>query len=670
MVRTRPAAASLDAVTRLGTAARLQWDLETLSDDDDRMLLAGLELQGLARHRRRQGAAATDELLRNLARRLTDAVRGSGAAYRIGPDRFAVLVSVGRGGSRAIVLAATAALCDADAGVTAQPTTTIVPSQLIAPQAALRLLHDERAPSGDEPTRAAPRALRPKEHAHAGGGATRKRQAGVVALRDTGVAGDHVAAREREVPGPTFRGDASAAGQRLPDAPLSLAQARGAQRHPPLRGAGSAPYLRVATRFRLTILLGLAWMALSTWLARPWISQLGGAVTLPAAIAIVAGVALVPGYLNVQLVASLLLDRPPPLRLDVRSPGLTLLIAAYNEAATITQTIAYALAQDYPGPLHVVVVDDGSSDDTAALARGFARVDDRVQALTLPHGGKAAALNAGLRGCETPLVATIDADTLLMPGALRRIVARMLSAPQDTVAVAGSVLVRNSRAGLLARAQVWDYFLGIGSIKRQQALWQATLVAQGAFSVYDAAALRRAGGWPDCIGEDIVMTWALLDQGGRTTFEPTAVAFTEAPVTLRALARQRRRWARGMIEGLRRYGVALVRRRTTYTHGVLADAVFPYLDLCFTFAFLPGIVLAAFGDFAIVGPMTLAVLPINGLLAGIMYRRQRGSLTEAGLSVRRGLLGFVVFLLLYQAFMSPVSVSGYVEEMLHVRRRW
>jgi len=103
-----------------------------------------------------------------------------------------------------------------------------------------------------------------------------------------------------------------------------------------------------------------------------------------------------------------------------------------------------------------------------------------------------------------------------------------------------------SEEAFIAAAQTWDYFLGIGSIKRQQALLQATLVAQGAFSVYDTAALRVAGGWPDCIGEDIVMTWALLERGGRTTYEPSAVAFTEAPTTLRTLARQRRRWARGL----------------------------------------------------------------------------------------------------------------------------
>ena len=140
-----------------------------------------------------------------------------------------------------------------------------------------------------------------------------------------------------------------------------------------------------------------------------------------------------------------------------------------------------------------------------SIANGFAeRLDGRVRVMEVPHGGKASSAQHRSAGDADAAVATIDADTLLMPDALRRIVSRMLRLPADTVAVAGSVMVRNSRMNLVTAAQTWDYFLGIGSIKRQQALLQATLVAQGAFSVYDAQALRAAGGWPDCIGEDIV----------------------------------------------------------------------------------------------------------------------------------------------------------------------
>jgi poly-beta-1,6-N-acetyl-D-glucosamine synthase len=205
-----------------------------------------------------------------------------------------------------------------------------------------------------------------------------------------------------------------------------------------------------------------------------------------------------------------------------------------------------------------------------------------------------------------------------MKGALERIVARLLISPPDTVAIAGAVFVRNSRSNFLTRAQEWDYFLGIASVKRQQGLFQGKMVAQGAFSVYRTAAVRAVGGWPDRIGEDIVLIWAMMEEGGRVGYERTAIAFTGAPEDLRHFARQRRRWARGMIEGLREYGGALVKGGRSNAHAVLVNFAFPFVDGIYSIAFPIGIVLACFGNFAIVGPMTLAVLPLNVLLTLVM----------------------------------------------------
>jgi biofilm PGA synthesis N-glycosyltransferase PgaC len=429
-------------------------------------------------------------------------------------------------------------------------------------------------------------------------------------------------------------------------------------------------YLRVRTRFLLTVLAGLGWAALSTWVALGWIDDLGRVLTLPVAIAVICGVAIIPGYLTVQLASSLFFDRPRPIDFPEEYPDVTVIVAAYNEEAAIRETLEYALRQDYPGTLKIVVADDGSTDGTNAIAAAVAREDPRVRIVSSEHGGKSEALNAALSTVRTPLVATIDADTLLMPYALRRAVGRMLSSPPDTVAVAGSVLVRNSRSGALARVQEWDYFLAIASVKRQQALFQGTLVAQGAFSVYRTDAVVDAGGWPNKIGEDIVLTWALIRNGGRTIFEPTAIAFTDAPVRFRHFVRQRRRWARGMIEGLREHGRHLLRGRRLHVHAVAANCLFPYLDTVYTVAIPVGLVLALTGNFLIVGPMTAAVLPISLTIALTMYARQRAVFRTLGLRIRRNLLGFVLYVLVYQLVMSPISVSGYATEFVRARRVW
>ena len=204
-------------------------------------------------------------------------------------------------------------------------------------------------------------------------------------------------------------------------------------------------YVNLRLKLALVIGISLAWAGFSLWLSIPWIVSLGEPITMPLAIAVIFGIAIIPGYLNANLITSLLIDRPPPLRFDVDFPDVTVMIACFNEEETIEETLKYVANQDYSGGLRVIVADDGSTDRTAELARAYAATDRRFSVVTLPHGGKAKTLTAALALVRSPLVATVDADTLLMPLAMRHIVARLLISPPDTVAVAGAVFVRNSR---------------------------------------------------------------------------------------------------------------------------------------------------------------------------------------------------------------------------------
>jgi poly-beta-1,6-N-acetyl-D-glucosamine synthase len=457
------------------------------------------------------------------------------------------------------------------------------------------------------------------------------------------------------------------------DAPARVALETGERRLAPgapgIRRRRRA-YIPLRLRVAATIAAGVLWMLFSLWLSRSWIRTLGGDITVPLAVIVIAGIALIPGYLNIQLLVSILLDRPPPLRFDLALPRIALIVAAYNEEDSIAETLDFALRTDYPGEFQLVVADDGSTDRTREIVAEYVARDARVSLVSAEHGGKAKTLNKALETVSTPLVATIDADTLLMPYSLTRAVSRLVSSPHDTVAVAGAVLVRNSRQNLLTRAQEWDYFLGIATVKRGQALLQGTLVAQGAFSVYDATALRLVGGWPNCIGEDIVLTWQLLLGGGRSVFEPTAVAFTDAPTSWPAFARQRRRWARGMIEGLREHGLGLLAQLNFYSHSVAGNFLFPFIDATFTLVFIPGIVLAALGNFAIVGPMTLLVLPLNALLGGVMLHHQRHVFRSLNLRIRKNKRGLLFYFFFYQFVMSPISLGGYALEAIRARRAW
>jgi biofilm PGA synthesis N-glycosyltransferase PgaC len=429
-------------------------------------------------------------------------------------------------------------------------------------------------------------------------------------------------------------------------------------------------YVPIWGKFVLAQTFALGWVAFSVWLSLPWFRDLSTVVSPLVAFLMITFVAYIPGYLVALLCASLVLDHPPAFHVTHPTTPLTVLIAARNESAVIRSTLEYLADQDYDGPISVILVDNGSTDDTALLARSAAdrlRLDFRVLFESVP--GKSNALNTGLGEVETELVATVDADTLLHPSAIRLLVARLLSAPHDVVAVAGHVFVRNSRDGWVAQMQGWDYALGISAIKREQSLFQGTLVAQGAFSVYRSDAVEEVGGWPSGVGEDIMLTWRFLAHDHRVYHEPLAAAFTTVPVTLRTLARQRARWARGMIEAI---GDVHPFRQPRLLPRFLAavDLVVPWLDAAFTFVWLPGLVLALTGRFWIVGPYTVFVVPLSFAAAGLMRHENHKCFDALGLTTRRSRLGFLSYVLTFQAIQSPVSLWGYTRELLHLRKTW
>lgn len=430
-------------------------------------------------------------------------------------------------------------------------------------------------------------------------------------------------------------------------------------------------YLRTPEKFAIASGFALCWLGFSVWASLPWLGEMDRVFTLVPSLIVVSLLAYLPGLLIAFLTASLLLDRQPPLRMIQTRTPLTVLIAARNEKGGIAETLRYLASQDYEGPISVILIDNGSTDHTAEIARATAdEVGLNLRILYEPHPGKSYALNTGLNEVKTKLVITLDADTLLHPSAVRYLVCRLESSPTDVCAVAGCVLVRNSRKDFWTRLQEHDYFLGIASVKRMQGLFQSTLVAQGAFSLYRTGAVRQVDGWPDAIGEDIVLTWRLMQNGARVYFEPLAVAFTNAPEHLASFARQRIRWARGMIEAIRIIPPWRQRRRFARLLTTV-DLFIPFLDSAYVFLWIPGIVLACFGIFWFVGPMTIAVLPLTFVVYGLLFHYQRKRVFEPlGLHVRRNVVAFFLFLLIYQCLMSTFSVVGYGQELIGTRRRW
>lgn len=441
--------------------------------------------------------------------------------------------------------------------------------------------------------------------------------------------------------------------------------------NPELKSGRKKLYITVKGKFWISHCFALLWLCFSIYLALPWLKDLAHIVSLPLALLIIGGISYIPGYLNSFLISSLILDRQPPFKTEVPNEEITILIAAHNEETKIFQTLQYIDRQDYLGKIKVFVINNCSNDQTVSeILKAKKQLKIEINLFHEDKPGKFHALNHALEDVSTPYVITIDADTLLHPSSIRYLVARMKSSPDEVCAVAGCVLTKNSRENMWTKIQEWDYFLGIASIKRLQGLYQGTLVAQGAYSLYKTECIRAVGGWPDAIGEDIVLTWRLLKRGWKVYFEPLAVSFTEVPSTFKHLVRQRARWARGMIEGLKEIKPwKQPQIYVKYLTGV--NLVMPYLDITYTLCWIPGLVLAFFGHYWIVGPITLLVLPLTLISYSILYFYQRNFVFKPlHIKIRKNVFGFFLFILGYQMVMSPVSVFGYVQEVFKFNRKW
>lgn len=434
-------------------------------------------------------------------------------------------------------------------------------------------------------------------------------------------------------------------------------------------------YLSVRAKFAIALGGAIIWTLASIWLSQRWLEELAAVTNWAFALIAIGFIAYVPGFMNAFLISTLVLDRRPPMKPIVSFPGVTVLVAAYNEASAIEDTLTSLSRQDYSGPLEVLVLNDGSTDDTVKIIQQTLEMLELGPNATFrlmdfeKNRGKSEVLNDGLREAAHELIVTIDGDCWVRADGMTKIVGRLLSDPKDTQAVAGAVMVRNSRANLLTRAQEWDYFHGIAAVKRMQAMYHGTLVAQGAFSLYRRGALEEVGGWPECVGEDIVVSWALLERGYRIGYAANALAFTNVPEKFRQFALQRKRWSRGLIEAFKKHWQLLFRRRLS-TIFVWWNVCFLPLDLVYSFVFIPGLVLACFGYFYIAGPLTLAVLPLAALWNSVIFRIQRDMYDTVDLKVRRNIGGFLFYSLAYSLLMQPVCVWGYVVELLGMRKKW
>jgi poly-beta-1,6-N-acetyl-D-glucosamine synthase len=224
---------------------------------------------------------------------------------------------------------------------------------------------------------------------------------------------------------------------------------------------------------------------------------------------------------------------------------LTIIVPAYNEAASVGDTVRSLLSQTLR-PVRVLVVDDGSSDDTGPVARAAG-----ADVLRPPRntGSKAGAQTFALPYVETPYVMAVDADTTLEPDAI----ARLAEAFEDpNVAAACGFVIPRHVESIWERGRYFEYLFHFGYYKQIQDFYGKPTISSGCFSMYRTKELREVGGWSDrTLAEDMDLTWTIYQRGWGVRFIPEAVCYPIEPHDLPIMRSQLRRWSHGFVQNLR-----------------------------------------------------------------------------------------------------------------------
>ena len=343
-------------------------------------------------------------------------------------------------------------------------------------------------------------------------------------------------------------------------------------------------------------------------------------------------------------------------------PRTVVVVPAYNEAVGIERAVRSLAASDYPD-FEVVVVDDGSTDDTAGIVERLAL--ERVRLVRKVNGGKASALNAGIAASSAPIVVMVDGDTVFEPEALRRLVQPL--GDQTVGAVSGNTKVGN-RGGMLGRWQHIEYVTGFNLDRRMYEVLQCTPTVPGAIGAFRRDALAEVGGVPgDTLAEDTDLTLAIGRIGRRVVYAEDARAWTEAPSSLGDLWRQRYRWSYGTMQAVWKHKGALLTRDPRERR--IGRLALPYMIL---FQILLPILAPLVDLFALYGLLFSNALPVlafwlgfNALqlvLAAFAFRMDNESL--------RPLWALPLQQFVYRQLMYVVIIESTVSALVGARAHW
>jgi cellulose synthase/poly-beta-1,6-N-acetylglucosamine synthase-like glycosyltransferase len=354
-------------------------------------------------------------------------------------------------------------------------------------------------------------------------------------------------------------------------------------------------------------------------------------------------------------------QRPSAFVPSAQPPGVSMIVPAYNEQAGIEACVRSLLAADYP-LFEVIVVDDGSTDNTATIVDTFKALGVRV--IRQVNAGKPAALNAGIAAARHDILVLVDGDTVFEAATLRRLVEPFTDSTVG--AVSGNAKVGNRR-GLIGRWQHIEYVIGFNLDRRMFDVLRCMPTVPGAIGAFRRTALDAVGGVSDdTLAEDTDLTMALCRAGWRVIYAPQALAWTEAPTNLDQLWKQRYRWCYGTLQSIWKHRRAIIERGASGRLGrrgipylllfqVLLPLLAPVIDVVALFSLFTA-------DARIVGLTWLLFLGVQFVAAGYAFLLDRERL--------RTLWALPVQQIVYRQLMYLVVIQSLASATYGLRLRW
>jgi cellulose synthase/poly-beta-1,6-N-acetylglucosamine synthase-like glycosyltransferase len=346
-------------------------------------------------------------------------------------------------------------------------------------------------------------------------------------------------------------------------------------------------------------------------------------------------------------------------------PPVSIIIPAYNEGLVIERALTSLMKLDFP-EYEVLVVDDGSTDDTLRIASEWEgqRGPGEFRVVTKPNGGKASALNAGIAMSKHPLVFCMDADSYLEPRTLLE-AARHFADPA-VGAVAGNVTVEN-RGKLITKLQSLEYVEGLNMPRRAQGFVSAVNIVPGPVGMFRREALEEVGGYDtDTFAEDADHTLKVMSAGWRVEYEDQANAWSEAPERWMDLAQQRYRWTRGILQSIRKRKGLFLRPFPDFPLWVstvqlgFEALVWPVMNVFAHLFFAIVALMFGAGELIVYWMILLTLLDLVAALVTVSMEEESLSLVPMALIYR------FVFIL----FLDVVKMFATIEELFRLDMGW